>query len=188
MGEAKDAAYYDRGYGNNPRYRLDPDHAPWAQLWYWVLGRTGEEMIADVGCGPGHLAELLQRRGHPPHQYVGFDFSTEALAQARERAPGYRFVEAVFPADKRRVLQYPEATVVACEFFEHVEKELPLIKALRPGARVLATVPRKDSASHVRHFETMAEVARRYERWLELRSIERIGNAYAFEGLRRGRT
>ncbi len=73
VGTERNAEYYDKGYSANPKYKLDGDEAPWSQLWHWVLGRTGEEMIVDFGCGSGHLAWLLQRREHPAHLYLGVD-------------------------------------------------------------------------------------------------------------------
>lgn len=187
MGKERSAAFYNRGYRKNARYKLDADHAPWSQLWYWVLGRTSDEMIVDLGCGAGHLAELLQRRDHPTHRYMGLDFSEEALKQARKRAPGYRFICGTLPRDVRQVVKYKGATVVLTEVLEHIKKDQALLKALRVGTRVLGTVPQKDSASHVRFFQRMREVVIRYEGLLELRSIEEIGNAYAFEGVRRER-
>ncbi|HEY5657765.1 MAG TPA: class I SAM-dependent methyltransferase [Myxococcota bacterium] len=185
MGSELDAAHYDKGYRTNPMYQLDADHAPWSMLWYWVIGRaSGDETIADFGCGSGHLAELLHRRGHPPHRYMGVDFSEVALRQARERAPGYRFVKGTLPGAVKKIATL-DATAVFCEVLEHITKDLGALKMLRSGTRVLATVPSKDSRGHVRHFVTMNSVCKRYETVLHLRSVERIGGAYAFEGRRK---
>lgn len=187
MGIERSAASYDEGYATNPKYKLDADHSPWAQLWYWVAARTNtEELIVDLGCGPGHLAELLQRREHPPHLYVGIDFSKVALAQARARAPGYRFIQGILPgAVKKHVPHMHQPTAVFTEVLEHFAKDLEALKFLSSGTRVLATVPRKDSSGHVRHFVQMQQVCARYEKVLDLKVVERLGSAYAFEGRRR---
>lgn len=188
MGKERSAASYDIGYRKNPRYKQDADHAPWAQLWYWVLDRTGQEMIIDFGCGPGHLAELLKRRDHPAHLYLGVDFSTVALEQARQRVPGYRFVTGNLPAATKRVARMQgegPITVVFTEVLEHFLKDKAALTHLPSGTRVLASVPRKDSSGHVRHFTRLHHVCSRYEGLLDMRSVERIGGAYVFEGRRR---
>src|SRR5262249_10565580 len=49
--------------------------------------------IADLGCGPGNSTELLLAR-FPDAHTVGVDSSTDMLRQARERLPGYTFIQA----------------------------------------------------------------------------------------------
>ena len=44
--------------------------------------------IADVGCGPGHVARYLRERGADA---LGIDLSPEMVAVARELNPGIRF-------------------------------------------------------------------------------------------------
>lgn len=186
MGTERSAKSYDAGYADNPRYKVDADHAPWSQLWYWALHKTGEEQVVDLGCGPGHLAELFKRRGHPAHLYLGIDFSKVALAHARKRAPGYRFVQGTLPgAVKQYVKPLQRPTAIFIEVLEHFHKDLEALKMLRPGTRVLATVPMHDSSGHVRFFRNMASVCECYAKVMNFRSVERIENAYAFEGFMR---
>jgi ubiquinone/menaquinone biosynthesis C-methylase UbiE len=52
---------------------------------------TGEGVLADVGCGPGHVTRFLADR-HA--DVVGVDLSPEMVAVARERHPDLRFMEA----------------------------------------------------------------------------------------------
>lgn len=185
VGQERSAGSYDDGYRENPNYRLDPDHAPWSQLWYWILGRIGEELILDLGCGAGHLAELLQRRSHPPHLYLGVDFSEQALIQARQRAPGYRFIldELPFASERAHRMSYP--VVVFSEVLEHIEEDRTSINKLPDGTRILATVPTFDSSGHVRHFLTMGSVCNRYEPLVEFISIGQVGRVFVWEGRRR---
>ncbi len=185
MGTERSAASYNQGYRTNELLKLDGDHAPHSQLWYWILGRTGQEPILDLGCGSGHLASLLQRRDHPPHLYLGIDFSKEALLQARKRVPGYRFICDTLPSAAKRAQVFHGATTVFTEVLEHFTKDKAALAFLPSGTRVLATVPRNDSSGHVRHFKKMTQVCARYEKLLEFRSIERVNKAYVFEARRR---
>ncbi len=185
MGRERDAEYYDRGFRTNWRYKLSPDDAPWAPLWRWVVERTHREMLVEFGCGPGHLAALLSRSGHPPDRYLGIDFSKVALRQARKRVPAYRFVCDTLPNATTRMSKFQGATAIFCEVLEHFKADGSALKNLPDGTRVLATVPLKDSAAHVRHFKSMLHVRHRYGDYLAIKSIARIDSAYAFEGTRR---
>jgi SAM-dependent methyltransferase len=48
-------------------------------------------MIADIGCGPGHITGLL---GDRRESVVGFDLSPQMIAVARQRNPGLPFAAA----------------------------------------------------------------------------------------------
>ena len=184
MGSEQPAEFYDRHYVAGGRYDVDVADSPWANVHYWALSRVGGETVIDLGCGVGHFAELLARRGHDPSRYLGVDFSQVAIDQARARVSGFQFVVADIRAEARRIRTYQGSTVVLCEVLEHVEHDLTVLRALPPGTRVIGTVPDHDSEGHVRHFENMAIVARRYEHALYLQSITRIGRCFGFEGIR----
>src|SRR6185312_3504934 len=49
---------------------------------------NGLGMVADIGCGPGHVADYLHGLGA---QVIGIDLSPEMVAVARERAPHIPF-------------------------------------------------------------------------------------------------
>ena len=51
--------------------------------------------VADVGCGQGHAVNLLAR-AFPASQFVGYDFSEEALAVARAEAQDWGLGNAHF--------------------------------------------------------------------------------------------
>lgn len=52
---------------------------------------AGEGPIADVGCGPGHVARFLAER-HP--QVIGMDLSPRMIDIARQRSPDMSFAVA----------------------------------------------------------------------------------------------
>lgn len=51
--------------------------------------------VADIGCGEGHAINLLARR-FPRSTFVGYDFSAEAVATAREEAGAWGLGNARF--------------------------------------------------------------------------------------------
>jgi len=185
MGELKPKSYYNRGYKTNPKYALDEDHAPWSQLWHWIAAHVGAEPIIDLGCGAGHFAALLARRGHPAGRYLGIDFSIEAIRLARRRVPSYRFIRGSLPKAAKKAQSMSGAVVVACEVLEHIHADRAVIKHLPAGTRMLGTLPRRDSASHVRFFPRMHLVLNRYKNLLDFQLVECVGNAYAFDARRR---
>ncbi|MET9346384.1 class I SAM-dependent methyltransferase [Streptomyces termitum] len=56
-----------------------------------LVRATGRFEVADVGCGPGHLTDLLHRRGVDA---FGLDLSPGMVAHARRAHPALRFEEA----------------------------------------------------------------------------------------------
>jgi len=48
------------------------------------------DTVVDLGCGTGLLLDLVDL---PPERYVGVDISAKMLTAARDKHPGYRFVE-----------------------------------------------------------------------------------------------
>ncbi|MGH3157605.1 MAG: class I SAM-dependent DNA methyltransferase [Streptosporangiaceae bacterium] len=52
------------------------------------VGLTGPGVIADVGCGPGHITRFLAARGA---EVIGIDLSPGMIAVARQRSPELRF-------------------------------------------------------------------------------------------------
>jgi SAM-dependent methyltransferase len=51
--------------------------------------------VADIGCGQGHAVNLLAR-AFPDSEFVGYDFSEEAVAVARDEARAWELANARF--------------------------------------------------------------------------------------------
>ena len=108
-----------------------------------LLNRFAEEvrgrgLVADLGCGPGHVARYLHDQGVT---MVGIDLSPQMIEEARRLNP-----ELEFKVGDMGKLSLPDASLVgAIAFYSIVHlapDELPAImaelrRALRPGGLVL---------------------------------------------------
>ena len=120
----------------------DPEPWEWERRRALLLGeaRPGERVL-DLGCGAGRFVAALRDAGADP---VGVELAEAALERARGNAPG---------ADLRRLaddgslpLEHASVDLVWCsEVLEHVADTAHLLlevrRVLRPGGRLLATVP-----------------------------------------------
>jgi SAM-dependent methyltransferase len=120
-----------------------------------LLNRFAEDtrdrgLVADLGCGPGHVARYLHEQGV---DVTGIDLSPEMVAVARRLNPGLSFRV----GDMRR-LDLPDASLAgAVAFYSivHFEPaELPAIlietrRTLIPGGLVLIAFHIGDQVVHV---------------------------------------
>lgn len=84
---------YDRvAHEYAERYAEELSHKPLdrALLGLIVTERARGSVVADVGCGPGHVTRHLHDRGAP---CVGLDVSPAMIHLARQRNPGIDFIE-----------------------------------------------------------------------------------------------
>lgn len=106
--------------------------------------------IADLGCGPGHVAAFLAEAGATVE---GFDLSAGMVAQARQRYPHLTFHQG-----DMRVLAVPDAAyggIAAFYSIIHLEpgELLPTLqewqRILRPGGRVLVAFHYGETVIHL---------------------------------------
>jgi SAM-dependent methyltransferase len=120
----------------------DPEPWEWERRRALLLGEAHPgERVLDLGCGAGRFVAALREAGADP---VGVELADAALERARANAPG---------ADLRRLaddgslpLEHAGVDLVWCsEVLEHVADTAQLLlevrRVLRPGGRLLATVP-----------------------------------------------
>lgn len=122
--------------------------------------QVGDGVVADVGCGPGHVTAFLAACGLDT---VGIDLSPGMIAQARRRWP-----ELPFTVGSVLDLYVPDdawAGAVALYSLIHLDGDelrvalTELRRAVRPGGFVLV-------AFHVEHLEHPgAEVVRIHDLW-----------------------
>jgi trans-aconitate methyltransferase len=179
VGQEAEADVYDEGFLNNPRYRKKPKDAPWFPIWRAVarlVPRRGS--VLDIGCGPGHLSCLVARRP----KYIGIDFSKIAIAMAKTRNPWAEFI-----VDDLRTCKLPLTDIVlATEVLEHIEDDLGVLERIKPGRRIIISVPTYDSRTHVRWFDTKADVLQRYSGLIKVSRAFMVGERhFVVSGIRR---
>ena len=130
------------------------------KIWRKALSQISKiKPIVDMGCGVGMLAELCKETGHKYE--VGFDFSSIAIEKARKRVPHTRFEQIDF--NKADISFHTDGYVfIFFEILEHLEEDLNLLSQIKPRNKIFISVPNFDSESHVRHFDSMHDVFRRY--------------------------
>jgi SAM-dependent methyltransferase len=110
----------------------------------------GLGVIADIGCGPGHVAAYLHGFGA---QVVGVDLSPEMVAIARKRSP-----EIPFEQGSMLALATPDASlggIVALYSIIHLPPEdrpqalSEFYRVLRPGGQLLLAFHMGDEQRHV---------------------------------------
>jgi SAM-dependent methyltransferase len=157
----KDAAWYDCYYS---RFRDDRSHYSQSQYYFLYalvvdrLLRAGVDSVLEVGCGRGCLATVLRDKGF--RNYCGFDFSEEQISAAKKNCPEFTFH--VADAFSTNLFEGDYEAVTCTEFLEHVEGDLEIIARVKKGALFVGSVPNFPFVSHVRHFDSSADVIDRY--------------------------
>ncbi len=163
-GSERDAAFYDDTFDKADHWKAHYTRSRYYPLWTVVADRLkskGASSILDIGCGPGQVA-CLMRDTPGIKRYLGLDFSAKRIAQAKKVCCDFDFANAdVFKTDLIETANYDAALVM--EFLEHINEDLAVLKRIKSGTYVLATVPNFGAPQHVRFFETIESVKSRYE-------------------------
>jgi SAM-dependent methyltransferase len=169
------------------------DPAPWAweRRRALLLGEASAgERVLDLGCGAGRFLAALREAGAEP---VGVELAEAAAERARANVPGadVRLVE----PDGSLPLGHGEIDLVWCsEVLEHIPDVahalLEVRRVLKPGGRLLATVPyhgRLQAAAIAltrfdAHFDPLGQHVRFFTRTSLAATLEQTG----FTGIRVG--
>jgi predicted TPR repeat methyltransferase len=160
---AASSAYYDAVFAESPKYAVSGQDSGYAPVWERVvagLRAQGAKRILDLGCGPGQFAQYLSA-AWPEVKYIGLDFSTVAVAKARQRCPQHLFEQRDLTVTNLDDLPSFD-TVVCTEVLEHIENDREVLAALPEGSAIAASVPNFDAFGHIRFFRDEAEVRKRY--------------------------
>ncbi len=143
---------YDRVAAEYARRINDElDHKPLERRLLAEIAERVEGRIADVGCGPGHVAAYLQEQGA---DVIGLDLSPAMVEQARDLHPAVEFV-----VGDMRSLPLEDAAlggIVAIYSLIHIPREEVVAvlrefrRVLRPGGRLLVSF---HIGEEIRHFD-----------------------------------
>jgi 2-polyprenyl-3-methyl-5-hydroxy-6-metoxy-1,4-benzoquinol methylase len=167
LGTQRGKDYYNKAIA---RDCMPLEESPWLKLYNLAADALPkpwrEPKIMDLGCGTGRFARLLYNRGY--EHYLGIDFSDVRISIAQFYVPQYEFrVQGVLAPETQR-LYNDFNTFVILEVLEHINFDVPLLKALPSGANVILSVPNYGADSHVRKFKNLGAVNRRYGKILRV--------------------
>jgi SAM-dependent methyltransferase len=148
--------HYSRHYSKSGYYKV------WLSTLKYIKGK-----VVDLGCGPGQYMQLCLDNDI---DYTGYDISGVAISKAKEIAKGYKSVK-LYKADLFEVDIDNSDTYVCCEMLEHIEKDHELLSKIK--GKLVFTVPNYLGGSHVRKFDTLLDVMKRYD-YIEYEAGETI--------------
>jgi SAM-dependent methyltransferase len=165
-----------------PMYQTHYSGIGYYPLWQEVMKRiTKKDVIVELACGVGQLAHMLYDRGYD--YSAGYDFSQVAIEKAKERISlNFNQVD-LLKTDVQELVRYADV-VIMCEFLEHIEDDIDLLSKI--DKRMIITLPTFDGTSHVRHFPTLEDVLRRYDRHMRIEELTQYGNHYLLIGVANG--
>ena len=144
------------------------------------VGELG--VIADIGCGPGHVAAYLHGLGA---RVIGIDLATAMVAVARRLSP-----DIPFETGSMLSLAHADATwggIVAFYSIIHLPQEARLqalaefYRALRPGGLLLLAFHIGEHGEELRHLDEWWGQAVSLDVWfLDPREIEALLRAAGF--------
>lgn len=156
------ATWYNSRYSESAEYHKHYTESVYYPSWSLIVDRLksrASDSVLDIGCGSGQFGAMLRDGG--VSNYLGLDFCDEAISLAKTACPEFTF-EAADVFQSRRLEEHGYDTVVSLEFLEHVERDLEVLERIRENTFFIGSVPNFPSDSHVRWFNSEAEVAQRY--------------------------
>jgi len=138
--------------------------------------------ILDVGCGVGMFTEVLFKSNYS--DYVGIDFSPTVIEIAKKRVPEAKFIVADLRDSETRKNFKQYSIFIMLEVLEHINDDLNVLKAIPSNSLVIFSVPSFDDPFHVRHFNSVNSVIKRYESLIKFNKSKTIGHRFLFSCIR----
>ena len=169
-----DEIYAASGANNAYRvsYRESLYYPSWIQAMRYLVLLERNTKIIEIGCGVGQFANMLFDYGFT--DYYGLDFSAEAIHQAKLRNPDYAALFEVGDAFESDIFNRDYDIAIFFEILEHIQKDIDLLKRVKPGKKVMLSVPNFSDKNHVRFFDSEEQISDRYKSIIELKDIQRI--------------
>ena len=151
------------------RVSLDLENSPWNDVYHAAfsfLPNFGKNYLSilDIGCGTGRFASFFKRR---QGCYNGIDFSKERINLAKKYYPNMNFlIKDINTSDTEFFNRFNSFIIL--EVLEHLNKDLELLKKLPLNSTVIFSVPNYHSQGHVRIFNTIKDIKKRYSKFLDI--------------------
>lgn len=129
----------------------------------------GGGSVLDAGCGQGVLFHYLKSDIKGPEDYLGFDISENAVAEARQTFPPYRFEQMDFnqntPKEKFDVVIFNECVYYFKKPVEQLDAYLK--STLKPGGHAIISMF---------YFEEHAQLWKKYSEKYSFLDWEEVTN------------
>ncbi|MAE72256.1 MAG: hypothetical protein CME06_17535 [Gemmatimonadetes bacterium] len=175
----RSAEYYESKYRDGEHHETE-HYAPVYEQVLKFLGDcvAPEGRILEIGCGRGELAAMIREAGF--RGYRGIDISASAVDVARGRMPDWRSRFSTGSAYDPADLGEEYDVAIAVEVLEHLD-DLRLLRQLRPGSWIIASVPNYWSSNneHLRVYRSRWGIRRRFRlfltdfRWFKVRTARK---------------
>lgn len=166
--ERKDSFYNDIYTQEQPL--KDYTQSPYYEGWKYALNilktyGLQKTKILDVGCGNGVFAKMLYENNIPC--YKGVDFSEKGIKIAQLNTPQwaeYFLKEDIFESE---ILEQNHSHIILFEILEHINDDMKILSKIPPKTMIIASVPNFYSQGHIRIFENIDQIRKRYEPLVE---------------------
>jgi 2-polyprenyl-3-methyl-5-hydroxy-6-metoxy-1,4-benzoquinol methylase len=119
-----------------------------------ITAKLMQGSVIDLGCGEGHLAGLIAENGHA---VVGIDKNRDKIEIAKALYPKVSFT--VGDLRKTGLPERSFDTVLLAEVLEHLPEDVgkeaieAAMRLLKPGGRLVVSVPNEDCVPHRNHLQ-----------------------------------
>lgn len=145
-----------------------------------------EKRVIEIGCNNGNFSELLEKRRVV--NYIGIDIQDDKIKEARKLHPKYKF----YCADITKNLYFltKASMIVSFQCFEHIKNDLIVLNNIKPGTKMILSVPNSSYEGHFRWFE-LRGWSKRFSVFMDFNKIVTIQNprkpdkrSFLFRGVR----
>lgn len=165
--ERKDS-FYDDIY--TQEQSKDYTQSPYYEGWQYALNILKDYglqkvKILDIGCGSGIFAKMLYENNIP--SYKGVDFSEEGIKIAQLNTP--QWAECFLKEDifESKVFEQDYSHIILFEVLEHINDDIKILSKIPSKTMIIASVPSFYSEGHIRIFENIDQIRKRYGSLME---------------------
>ena len=129
--------------------------------------KLNKKNILDIGCGVGEFAKQLQNRKFD--NYLGFDFSENAIFKAKDKLPNISNKFIVHDCYNLSALAYDYNISIAVEVLEHLD-DIKIIKQLKKETYFIGTLPNfwASNNAHLRIYKSKLHIYARFYKYLKV--------------------